>query len=100
MEVVDSNLCYYNVGGHQDSYPSDHWPLWQIWNLKRNKRIRSISTLSRKTLEVTKYFKLVVLFLLPFFNSAYSCFLIVRARKNTLQTCVMKISILIHVEAC
>ena len=25
--IIGSKLLYHNVGGHQESYPSDHWPL-------------------------------------------------------------------------
>ncbi|MHA1541905.1 MAG: endonuclease/exonuclease/phosphatase family protein [Candidatus Hodarchaeales archaeon] len=27
IHIIDSKLLYYNVGGHQESYPSDHWPI-------------------------------------------------------------------------
>lgn len=27
IQIIDSKLLYHNVGGHQESYPSDHWPL-------------------------------------------------------------------------
>jgi endonuclease/exonuclease/phosphatase family metal-dependent hydrolase len=27
IQIIDSKLLYHNVGGHQESYPSDHWPI-------------------------------------------------------------------------
>ena len=27
IQIISSKLIYHNVGGHQESYPSDHWPI-------------------------------------------------------------------------
>ena len=27
FSIIDSRLCYHNVGGHSKSFPSDHWPI-------------------------------------------------------------------------